>query len=422
MAILKIYNDIVGEQEKSEIKLFTGVDGVCYKDITEFLSNVPKEDKVVDIRIHCRGGDCIEGWAMYDALRRSGKEIHTTIEGECSSMATIILLAAPLERRKAYKNAHICIHNPYSMWLETDYPQKLTADAIEGLTEQMKIQAESLRDEQNKILNLYAQRTNATRTELQELMNKDTFITTERAIELGFISKTLQPNTAKKVTNINFNPIKKMKTTKVETSILNRLFAKVGCRSLKDFRMLALEITTADGTVLTVEREEGDPQVGDTAYPDGTYVLDDGSTVVVEDSLITSITPAGEEVTEKETAQVDLEEDELIEKCDELEAEVEKLQEEVDTLTQENDQLKEEAKAKKDARVLSDNEKLIIAKVNRAGGMDWLNKVLSARSSFTPSTKSFRESKGSVATETKTQKALRERKEAQEAKRQSRNK
>ena len=41
-----------------------------------------------------------------------------------------------------------------------------------------------------------------------------------------------------------------------------------------------------------MEREDGDPQVGDKAYPNGTYTLDDGTIIVVEDELISSITPA----------------------------------------------------------------------------------------------------------------------------------
>lgn len=37
-----------------------GRDGVCYKDIDEFISSMPEDDDAIDIRIHCRGGDCVE--------------------------------------------------------------------------------------------------------------------------------------------------------------------------------------------------------------------------------------------------------------------------------------------------------------------------------------------------------------------------
>ena len=188
MAKFKLYSDIVGEEEKVFLQAF-GMDGHCYKDINEFISSIPEDDNVIDIRIHCRGGSCVEGWAMYDALRRSKKKIYTTVEGECSSMATIILLAAPIERRTAYKNAHFCIHNPAVMCLDTDFPKRLTADGLNTIRTQIGTQESALREEQERILELYVTRTNASRKELQDLMNQDTYINTKRAQELGFISK-----------------------------------------------------------------------------------------------------------------------------------------------------------------------------------------------------------------------------------------
>ena len=203
MAILKIYNDIVGEDEKIQLQMWEGIDGVCFKDIDEFISAMDKNDNEIDIRIHCRGGDCIEGWAIYDKLRRSKKTISCTVEGECSSMATIILLAAPLERRFAYRNAHFCIHNPALGCPEIDYATRLTADALEKNIGQLQTQVEALREEQKKILNLYVQRTSSSRHELQALMDKDTYISAERAAEMGFISKTLSPLTASKTRTFN---------------------------------------------------------------------------------------------------------------------------------------------------------------------------------------------------------------------------
>lgn len=48
-------------------------------------------------------------------------------------------------------------------------------------------------------------------------------------------------------------------------------------------------ITTSTGDELTVEREEGEIQVGDPASPDGEFVLEDGRMVIVVDGVITEI-------------------------------------------------------------------------------------------------------------------------------------
>lgn len=409
MATLKIFNDIVGEEEKIMLQNWEGMDGVCYKDIDEFISSMADDDNVIDIRIHCRGGDCVEGWAIYDKLRRSGKKITCTVEGECSSMATIILLAAPLERRFAYKNAHFCIHNPALCCPEMDWYTRLTADNLEKNIDQLKVQADNLRMEEKKMLDLYVQRTTATRSELVALMALDTYVGTQEAIEMGFISKTLSPLTASKTrtfTNIKskqFTAMKK-KFVKVESSKLNRLLAKAGLRRMSDLRMKAMVITAADGSELTVDREEGDPQVGDTASPDGEFVLDDGTVIMVEEGIITDIIPAGDGETTAEGDELD--ENELVE--------------EVETLTEQNEQLEErvteleeELEAKRGARVLSSDERVILAKVAKAGGRAWLDKVLASKSTFNASNRRFVETRSSARRttgETATQRKIREQK------------
>lgn len=409
MATLKIFNDIVGEEEKIMLQNWEGMDGVCYKDIDEFISSMADDDNVIDIRIHCRGGDCVEGWAIYDKLRRSGKKITCTVEGECSSMATIILLAAPLERRFAYKNAHFCIHNPALCCPEMDWYTRLTADNLEKNIDQLKVQADNLRMEEKKMLDLYVQRTTATRSELVALMALDTYVGTQEAIEMGFISKTLSPLTASKTrtfTNIKskqFTAMKK-KFVKVESSKLNRLLAKAGLRRMSDLRMKAMVVTAADGSELTVDREEGDPQVGDTASPDGEFVLDDGTVIMVEEGIITDIIPAGDGETTAEGDELD--ENELVE--------------EVETLTEQNEQLEErvteleeELEAKRGARVLSSDERVILAKVAKAGGRAWLDKVLASKSTFNASNRRFDETGSSARRttgETATQRKIREQK------------
>ena len=103
--------------------MWEGIDGICFKDIDGFLASMKPDDDEVDIRIHCRGGDCVEGWAIYDKLRQSGKTISCTVEGECSSMATIILLAAPAERRHATIPPP---HGPTSVATTASLPMPLT--------------------------------------------------------------------------------------------------------------------------------------------------------------------------------------------------------------------------------------------------------------------------------------------------------
>lgn len=425
MAKLKIYNQIVDEEEKVFLQDWVGTDGICYKDIPDFLDSMEEGDNEIDIRLHCPGGDCIEGWAIYDALRNSGKTISATIEGECSSMATIILLAAPKERRFGFENARMCIHNPAVAWLDLCSIERLTADELGNMKAKLTAQQQSLIEEQNKILNLYVERTGADKETLQALMNEDKYVDMARATELGFISSTLAPNTDSKKKHKSSKSNKMAKEQiKIENRIVKKLLSLAGLATIEDVKILDQKITAADGSEFTVEREDGDPQVGDKAYPNGTYVLDDGTTIVVADEVIESITPADEGEGEGEG-------EDLKAQVDTLTQQVADLTEQVNTLTSEKEALAtdkadlETKVADLESNAKTEEETAILDIVNNAGGKAWLDGLKDMSSTFTASNRKFvahGDSKdGGQQGETRAQRMLREQREAQAAKRAARN-
>lgn len=438
MAKLRIYNQIVNEEDKVFLQDWYGTDGVCYKDIPEFLDSMEEGDNEIDIKLHCPGGDCIEGWAIYDALRNSGKTISATIEGECSSMATIILLAAPKERRFGFENARMCIHNPAVAWLDLWSDERLTADEIKNLKAKLTAQEISLIEEQNKILNLYVERTGADREELQSLMNEDKYVDMARAAKLGFIASTLAPNTDNKKKHKSSKSSKMAKEQiKIENRIVKKLLSMAGIAKIEDVQILDQKITAADGTEFTVEREDGDPQVGDKAYPNGTYVLEDGTTIVVADEVIESITPAdnGEGEGGDGNGEGDGSND-LKTQVDNLTQQVADLTEQVNTLTSEKEALATD-KANLESKVTdleakvaalepeakTDEEKAILDVVNKAGGKAWLDGLKDMSSTFTASNRKFvahGDNSGGQQGETRAQRMLREQRERQEAKRKAR--
>ena len=350
MAVLKIYNEITTEEDKQFLKWCMGMDGVCFKDIDEFLSGMDEKDNTVDIRLHCDGGSVSEGWAIYDKLRASGKEISAIAEGKVASMATIIMMAAPKERRKAYKSANICVHNP---WV----PSYALGDSLTA--EDLRKTAEGLQKEQDKMLDLYVERCECNRDEMQSLMNEDKFIDTDRAKALGIISEIIAPASAKKGSNNNnFNNMAKTGNVEVKQNLLDKLLGKLGYSKIEDVA-LGMDLSTADGGTLTVEREEGETQVGDVASPDGEHVMPDGSIIVVADGKITEIKPAssgdGEEGGSDEETRIT-----------ELETEVEELKTEIDELKEELEGAKAKAKTSSDLAILN--------AVKMVGGEKWLAK------------------------------------------------
>lgn len=351
MAKLYINKDIASDDSKMAYWL-SGEDCITYNDIQAFLDSVG-EDNRIDVEIHSCGGNCIEGYAIYDALRVSGKEIACTVVGTCASMATVILLAAPLERRAMYQNARLLIHNPFIPELG-----KATIDTLNSALN-------SLNSEKERMLNIYTERTGKSREELEAQMATDDWFGSDKAIELGFVSYVVPAASASVSNNKIKTEMSEKKTTVAEAfrmlGVALGIVKEDATASTEQPEVVSMTITTVTGTELVVEREEGEPQVGDAASPDGEHVLEDGRTIVVEGGVITDIKSAEEEVIEEEVEEA---------KADDTQA----LKDEIASLKAEIETLKSNAKSDEDAQVL--------AKVQEAGGIEKL--INAAASKYVP--------------------------------------
>jgi len=355
MAVLKIFNDIQTENEKSFCKYLGEAEGVCFKDVDEFCEAIPKGDNAIDVRIHCDGGSVVEGWSIYDRLRATGKDITCTVEGNAASMATVVLMAAPKERRRAYKNAQICVHNP---WVPS-YALGNTLTAAE-----LEKAASDLKETQEKMLDLYVERCECNRDEMQALMDEDKYIGVDKAMELGLIGEIIAPASAKKqgavFNNKSKNKMaKEEKKVEVKASLIDRALAKLGIKNLDELAK-GMDLSTSDGQMLTVEREEGEPQVGDKATPDGEFMMPDGKTIVVKDGVITDI---------QTDAQGSNGGGENGDRVEELEQEVEDLKKRIEELEQEKNDAQAKAKTTDELRILN--------AVKMAGGEKALAKIVS---------------------------------------------
>ena len=356
MAKLKIYSDIVDEECKAFMS-WAGLSGMSFLDIDKFIDSIPDDDGDIHLTINCRGGMTDQALAMYDALRATGKVISAEVIGECSSSATLLLLSARADLRKAHPNASILIHNPY------------ISGFVEGDAKQIGNIADSLEDVRNQFLDIYVDRTGADRDVLSAMMDENKPMGVSKAIELGFIAEEIVPISAQ-----NKQPILIDKKMSFKEKLDNAI------KAFKDaFSTFSMSLETADGKTLELEKESGEPVVGDVVLSgDDEYPMPDGSTIVVEGGVIVEIRPAEEVVEEteeerREETDTDLEEDaDLSEKdaeIDRLKAEIAEKDAEIDRLRQELEDAKANAK--------SDTDNEVLNMVNNAGGIEWLKKFQS---------------------------------------------
>lgn len=353
--ILKVYSAIMPEEDRMVMQ-WMGLDGVSFNSIDEFIASIPEDDDTIDMRINSPGGVVPEGWAIIDKLRATGKKITATIEGDAASMAAIVLLAA--SERKAYKHARLLIHDAY-------FPEYTLAGAYRK--EDLEKLAASLEEDNQRALDFMVERTGADRDTLSALMKEDKFIDMEQAKELGFIHEILEPASAratspkgwkKPETNSSTDMSKNNKIASAFKAFAEALGISVKMED--EPAAVGYILTAQDGTEINIDKPEGeDPAVGDSASPDGEFLMPDGTTIVVADGVITEIRdaePADDEPADDEPATDEAHEAEIAAK----DAEIAALQARITEL---------------EANQMNDDQKTILAKVEKAGGKAWLEKA-----------------------------------------------
>lgn len=265
-----------------DLYLFSDINNGLFNEIRGKLENLTENEEII-LHVNSYGGDVAAGWAIYDALRQAeGHTIKAIVEGVCASMASVIILAATKENRKATPDAQFLIHTPATDWLSGDMYERLTAENVEKIGEYIESQRTQLKAEEDKILAVMAERTGATAETLLAQMKTEQWFGNDRAFELGLIGSIEGHKTATAPQNRVTN-MKKIKAKKnVNDNVFRRLFLDFVRKS-------------ADGVDIEIDNEDGTPEVGVTARPDGTFVLDDGTTITIEDGRITAVEKANTE-------------------------------------------------------------------------------------------------------------------------------
>ncbi len=134
------------------------------------LAEIP-ESATIELHINSCGGSVKEGIAIYNQLKQKKcKEIVAYVDGFAYSIASIIMQAA--DRRVMGLGTSLLIHN---MWMSVAG----NADELRKAADDLDVLMESNRQ-------IYMERVNITEDELIELLNNESYLTPEQAVEMGF--------------------------------------------------------------------------------------------------------------------------------------------------------------------------------------------------------------------------------------------
>lgn len=130
----------------------------------------------INIYINSPGGSVTDGCAIFTALKRHKATKTVYIDGQCSSIASVIAMAG--DKVIMSPTATMMIHNPIT--------------ALAGEAKDMRKIAGVLDIMKETIINAYMTKTNLSRDEISEMMNKTTYFTSKQAIEVGLATEEAQ--------------------------------------------------------------------------------------------------------------------------------------------------------------------------------------------------------------------------------------
>lgn len=145
-----------------------------------FKDELMSGDGPVTIWINSPGGDCVAAAQIYNMLMDYPHDITVKIDGIAASAASVIAMAGTKVLMSPV--SMMMIHNPMTIAM--------------GDTSEMEKAIAMLSEVKESIINAYEIKTSQSRTKLAHLMDAETWMNANKAVELGFADGILERETS----------------------------------------------------------------------------------------------------------------------------------------------------------------------------------------------------------------------------------
>ena len=132
----------------------------------------------IDLWLNSPGGDCVAASRIYTMLMNYPDDVNVKIDGIAASAASVIAMAGT--KVSMAPTAMIMIHNPLTI--------------VGGQKEDLDQAAQMLAETKESIINAYELKTNLPREKISAMMDNETWMNVNKAIELGFADAMLGDN------------------------------------------------------------------------------------------------------------------------------------------------------------------------------------------------------------------------------------
>ncbi|MEB8087202.1 Clp protease ClpP [Staphylococcus pseudoxylosus] len=162
-----IYGDIVSSKWDE-----TDVTAVDFKNELNQLGDVSE----IDVHINSAGGNVFEGHAIYNMLKMHKAKVNIYVDALAASIASVIAMSG--DTIFMHKNSFMMIHNSWIMTLGNSKDLRQTADLLDKTDQSSN--------------NAYLDKaTNLSEAELKQLLEAETWLTADEALEKGLADEIL---------------------------------------------------------------------------------------------------------------------------------------------------------------------------------------------------------------------------------------
>lgn len=147
------------------------IENTTPKSVSDSIKNA--NGQPLDVYINSGGGDLLAGMEMYSALRDYNGQVSIHIQSMAGSAASIVAMAGVSDISPV---AQLMIHNVSLYGVSGDYHDMDKASEI-------------LQSLNKSIVQAYAEKTGIAESELLKMIDKETWLTAQEAVEKGFVDK-----------------------------------------------------------------------------------------------------------------------------------------------------------------------------------------------------------------------------------------
>lgn len=169
-----------GDQRQLSISGVIAPDSWVNDDISPqvFQDELNEDQGPIDLWLNSPGGDCTAASRIYTMLMNYPNDVNVKVDGIAASAASVIAMAGTTVSMAL--TAMLMIHNPLTI--------------VGGQKKDLDQAAQMLTETKESIVNAYKLKTNLPRAKISTMMDNETWMNVNKAIELGFADEMLGQN------------------------------------------------------------------------------------------------------------------------------------------------------------------------------------------------------------------------------------